>query len=72
MLSLKIDKILLISAYTFVCVTFKVASDGENLEQYILSNWQAHHDLYIFRGISAKKDEIYIHGCVNGEKDNFW
>ena len=69
---LKIENVALTNSYTFICVTFKVANDAANLEQYILSNWQV--DLtpyYIFRGISASKDKIYIHGCKNGEKDYF-
>ena len=68
---LGIQRVVLTNSYTFVCATFKLSNESDNSEQYILSNWQANHALFVFRGISATKDTIYIHGCVNGEKDRF-
>lgn len=65
----EVKNVSLTSTYSFACVTFKVI--GNDVDQYIVSNWQPHQDQFVFRGISASKDEIRIHGCVNGEKDYF-
>ena len=65
----EVGTVSLTSTYSFACVTFKVL--GDDLEQYIVSNWQDHQDHFVFRGISVSKNEIRIHGCVNGDKDYF-
>ena len=65
----EVGTVSLTSTYSFACVTFKVL--GDDLEQYIVSNWQDHQDHFVFRGISVSKNEIRIHGCVSGDKDYF-
>ena len=65
----EVKDVTLTSTYSFVCVTFKVIGDG--LDQYIISNWRFGQEQFVFRGISASKNEIHIHGCVNRKNDYF-
>ena len=65
----EVKNVTLTSTYSFACVTFKVI--GNDADQYIVSNWQPDQEQFVFREISVSKDEIRIHGCVNGEKDYF-
>ena len=63
----KVDEVCLTNIYSFVCLTFKVS--GDDPDQYIVSNWMEKKHGCVFRGVSASKEEIRIHGCVNGDKD---
>ena len=61
------DKVLLTSSYSFLCITFKVL--GDDPDQYIISNWENEGPGRVYRGVSVSKEEIRIHGCVNDDKD---
>ena len=65
----EVKDVTLTNTYSFACVTFKVV--GDDSDQYIISNWQTEQEQFVFRGISASKNELRIHGCVNGENDYF-
>lgn len=60
----KVDNVCLTNTYSFVCITFKVF--GDDPDQYIVSNWEKDAQGRVFRGVSASKEEIRIHGCVGG------
>ena len=62
-----VDNVCLTNTYSFACITFKILGDA--LDQYIISNWEEKGQGRVFRGVSASKEEIHIHGCVNGGKD---
>ena len=64
----KVANVCLTNTYSFVCITFKVL--GDDPDQYIVSNWEKDAQGRVFRGVSASKEEIHIHGCVNGGEDS--
>ena len=63
----EVNNVSLTNTYSFICTTFKIVGDA--LDQYIVSNWETDAQGRVFRGVSASKGEIRIHGCVNGDKD---
>ena len=63
----KVHNVSLTDTYSCICITFKISGDVP--DQYIVSNWETHAQGRVFRGVSASKNEIHIHGCVNGDKD---
>ena len=65
----EVKDVTLTNNYSFACITFKVVRD--DLDQYIISNWETEQEQFVFRGISASENELRIHGCVNGENDYF-
>ena len=66
----KVDNVCLTNTYSLLCITFKVLGDDSVATvQYIVSNWEKNAQNRVFRGVSASKGEIYIHGCVNADKD---
>ena len=60
-----VDNVCLTNAYSFVCITFKLL--GDDPDQYIVSNWESDAQGRVFRGVSASKKEIRIHGCAGKE-----